>query len=296
MLALATGIWLGIWHVLADRQDRQAVWQGIVLPTAILLLLVLVAVRHEWYWTRPMRQLRKTLEAVRSGELAIDALSSVGGGASRLVPDLQSLLRELRQQRQQNRLLEEEMRQRIAGRTDALERRLGSLKEQATRDALTGLRNRRALEEEYPRVFEGCKAAGTDLCVVMIDVDHFKLLNDTLGHARGDELLRSIGQLIRSTIRDGDLAYRYGGDEFVVVLPGGSRSAGESLSTRLESLVDGLVKPLRLPLPPRLCCGISTARDSVASTAQELLDASDKQLYERKTIRKNGLCCITPAA
>lgn len=289
MSAVAVGIWLGIWQLLADRQDRQAVWQGIVLPTAILLLLVVVAVRHELCWTRPIRHLQEVLDSVRAGEAPIEELSSVGGGVSRLVPALQSLLHELRQQRQENLFLIEEMRQRIAGRTDALERRLGSLKEQATRDALTGLRNRRALDEEYPRVFEACKAAGTDLCVVLMDVDHFKPLNDTLGHAKGDELLRSIGQLIRSTIREGDLAYRYGGDEFVLVLPGESTSAGASLAGRLESLVDGLVKPLRLPLSPRLCYGVASALETKWPAAGDLLEASDKKLYDRKLLRKQGM-------
>lgn len=289
-------IWLAIWHLLADRSDRQAIWQGIIVPTATLLLLVMVAVRHERYWTKPMRQLRDVLREVREGRAAIESLAEISGGAARLVPELRALLHDLRQQRQENRQLVEEMRHRVAGRTDALERRLGSLREQATRDALTGLRNRRALEEEYPRLFESCKAGGTDLCVAMIDLDHFKALNDTLGHARGDELLRSVGQLIRSTIRDGDLAYRYGGDEFVLVLPGGSVSAGESLCRRLESLLDGLVKPLRLPLPPRLCAGVSSMLEAGSADPQGLLDASDKKLYDLKFMRKNSLRSNTSAA
>lgn len=296
VLIFAVITWLGIWRLLADRVDRQVVWQGIVLPTAILLLLVIVAARHELFWTKSMQQLRELLNEVREGRAAIEELSGVGGGAARLVPDFQALLHELRQQRRENRQLVEEMRQRVAGRTDALERRLGSLREQASRDALTGLRNRRALEDEYPRLFESCRANGTDLCVAMIDLDHFKALNDTLGHARGDELLRAVGQLIRSTIRDGDLAYRYGGDEFVLVLPGGSVSAGESLCRRLESLVDGLVRPLRLTHPPRLCAGVSSMFENAAADARGLLDASDKKLYDLKSIRKNNLRMSNPAA
>ena len=130
------------------------------------------------------------------------------------------MLRDSRRKRAEAAALEHETRQRIANRTDALERTIGSLRQQATRDVLTGLFNRRMLEEYLPQAVKRCKEARIGLCLLMIDVDHFKLLNDTLGHAAGDELLKTIGQLIRSTIREKDLAFRCGGDEFVVQLEG----------------------------------------------------------------------------
>ena len=116
--------------------------------------------------------------------------------------------------------MDREVRQRIANKTEALERKIGSLHNQATRDVLTGLLNRRALDEHLAKAMERCAAKGLAVSVLMIDVDNFKPLNDTLGHAAGDELLRSIGQLLRSTLRDGDTPFRCGGDEFVIVLEG----------------------------------------------------------------------------
>src|SRR5688572_28675145 len=128
------------------------------------------------------------------------------------------------------------MRQKVASRTDALERTIGSLRQQATRDVLTGLFNRRFLDQYITQSVTRHVKENRDLCLLMMDIDHFKMLNDTLGHAAGDDLLRAIGQLIRSAIRGEDVGFRMGGDEFVVLLPGSGTDAGQSLATRLMSL------------------------------------------------------------
>src|SRR5262249_27222215 len=145
--------------------------------------------------------------------------------------------------------LEAEMSQRVAGRTDALERVIGSLRQQATRDPLTGLFNRRLLDQQLPELISQCRANALDLAILMIDVDHFKHLNDTLGHAAGDELLRSIAQIIRSSIREQDHAYRCGGDEFVIVMPDADSETAHSMAARVTSLVDGLSRTLKVVMP-----------------------------------------------
>src|SRR5206468_3832062 len=109
---------------------------------------------------------------------------------------------------------------------------------QATRDPLTGLHNRRLLDQYLPRAIETCREKGDDLAVLAIDVDHFKKLNDAMGHAAGDALLRDIGRLIRSTVRAQDAAFRCGGDEFVIVLPGAGAEAAEAMARRLAWLFD----------------------------------------------------------
>ena len=117
---------------------------------------------------------------------------------------------------------------------------------------MTGLYNRRLLDQHLPPIIDRCRNTQTHLSLLMIDVDHFKKLNDTLGHAAGDEMLRDIAQIIRSTIRENDSAFRYGGDEFVVVLEGFDAEAGQALGDRLISLVDALRKPCASP-PNRGC-------------------------------------------
>ncbi len=126
----------------------------------------------------------------------------------------------------------------------------------------------------------------SNLSLLMIDVDHFKILNDTLGHAAGDELLRDIAQIIRSTIRENDVAFRYGGDEFIVVLEGFDAEAGAALGDRLISLVDALAQTLKVNPKPRLSIGVATIKDLTKATPTSLMQEADRLLYEEKRIRK----------
>jgi len=162
---------------------------------------------------------------------------------------------------------------------------MGALRHQATRDSLTGLYNRRTLEATLHRLAEHCHAAGESLSVMMIDVDDFKLLNDTIGHPAGDEFLRSVAQLIKSTMRDNDIAFRYGGDEFVVILPATRRQDAQPLAERLSSLVDGISRTLPLPRAPRLSIGLVNIDETPGDA---LLAAADKLLYQSKHARKRA--------
>jgi diguanylate cyclase (GGDEF)-like protein len=241
--------------------------------------------RHR-FWTVPMRDLSVLTRQVMQGEAPIESLGNIRGGVEAIVPVVQSLLRELRQQEAVIAELNFEMQQKVASRTDALERVIGSLRQQATRDVLTGLFNRRFLDQYLPQAVARAKQVRADLCLLMIDVDNFKLLNDTLGHAAGDDLLRAIGQLIRSAVRGEDVAFRCGGDEFVLLLPGYDQKAGRALGDRLIMLVDALAKTIKVPLAPRLSIGLSTIGTLGGDvTHQALLTEADKSLYDMKQQR-----------
>jgi diguanylate cyclase (GGDEF)-like protein len=231
------------------------------------------------------------LPSIREGEAPIEDLAEIDGGLVRngILTQIQLLLHDLRQQRAEVAKLEEEMRQRLATRTSALERQIGTLRLQASRDALTGLFNRRMFEGFLERLIGQCNTEKIDLSVLMIDVDNFKTLNDTLGHAAGDELLRNIGQLIRSSVRDQDAPFRFGGDEFVIVLPGCGGEAADRMAKRLSDLVDGLSKTLRVPKRPRLSIGVVTLSElEPGITAHQMLETADKLLYEVKGARKKA--------
>jgi diguanylate cyclase (GGDEF)-like protein len=233
--------------------------------------------------------MRLALEQAVAGQLLIEELDQPFGGLTPLNPVLLELLRERRKHRSEIARLQLEMERRVARRTDAMERVIGKLRAQATRDVLTGLYNRRMLDQCLDELVNRCTQDGAPLCVLMIDVDDFKLLNDTLGHAAGDTLLRAIGQLIRSSIRQQDLAFRCGGDEFLVVLPQSPRAHGEGLARRLSELVDGLVKTLNVARRPRLCFGISMLADLPGeATGPQLMKDADWRLYAAKAARKAG--------
>lgn len=272
--------------------------QHVMLPVAILALVCVVAARHELNWSRPSRRLRRLLPMIKSGERPIEELATVGGPKEFgwMIPAIQELLHDLRRQRVELAMLSEEMRQRVAKRTDALERAIGSLRHQATRDALTGLGNRRMLDMSLPKLMETCRVERSDLCVMMIDIDNFKKLNDTLGHGSGDQLLRDVGQLIRSTVRTTDMHFRLGGDEFVVLMPGADQQAATTLSDRLVALVDMYAKPMRVDPRPRLSIGLARMLAVPDATPDSLLKAADKALYDMKYARKKAAAPVARSA
>jgi diguanylate cyclase (GGDEF)-like protein len=261
----------------------------ILVGIAVALVVLGAVIGFVARWRLPARRLRMALEEIRAGERPIDQLRlpESAGGLRPLLPVIQDLFRELRRHKAQLAELELEMSQRVARRTDALERTLSSLRAQATRDALTGLYNRRMLDESLDAVVARCQADRAPLCLLMIDVDDFKLLNDTLGHAKGDELLRAVGQLIRSSLREDDLAFRCGGDEFIIVCPGTTKSQAVAMGRRLTELVDALAKPLAVARKPRLCIGLSVLGEAWGEpSAKGLLAEADRRLYAAKAVRK----------
>ena len=233
-------------------------------------------------WTAPSRRLCQLIPVIQRGDLPVSVLSDLTGGVQPIALAVQAMAIELRRQRGEVRKLEQELRDRIANRTEALERALGSLKQKAARDPLTGLFNRRVMDEHLSRLIERRRGADGNLSLLMIDVDHFKMLNDSLGHAAGDELLKSIGQLIRSAIRTDDMAFRCGGDEFVVVLDSCTADDARRLADRMVQLVDGLTRTLKVPCPPRLSIGVSTLASLGEASTSAMLREADRQLYRVK--------------
>jgi diguanylate cyclase (GGDEF)-like protein len=115
-------------------------------------------------------------------------------------------------------------------------RATGRLQREAQTDPLTGLGNRRALREQLVQLVEEARVHRQLLAALWIDVDHFKKVNDELGHSAGDVCLAFLGKLLQSSLRDRDCAFRNGGDEFVVLMPGASSDVGIKVAERIRSL------------------------------------------------------------
>jgi diguanylate cyclase (GGDEF)-like protein len=158
-----------------------------------------------------------------------------------------------------------------------------TLREQATRDPLTGLFNRRYLEESLQRELRRAERRRRPLGVVMVDLDHFKRCNDTFGHVAGDDLLRAVGQFLKSHIRGEDLACRYGGEEFLLIL---TESSLEDTRKRAEDLRGG-VKGLEVRhrggglVPVSASLGVAVFPEH-GVTADALVRAADAALYQAK--------------
>ena len=163
------------------------------------------------------------------------------------------------------------------------------LREQAIRDPLTGLYNRRFLEESLRNEIRRLGRRGDTLGVLMIDLDHFKLFNDTLGHEAGDVLLRALGRFLSAHVRAEDVACRYGGEEFTILMP----SAGEEQLLRRAEELRSLASDVgghASGAPPRLVTlSIGAALfPRHGSTPEALLRAADEALYRAKGEGRDG--------
>lgn len=167
--------------------------------------------------------------------------------------------------------------------------RFADIQKTANTDALTGLKNGRFLRVFLERELNRAHRDNSTLAVLNIDVDHFKTINDTYGHAAGDQTLRDIAGLLNAPIRSYDLAARYAGDEFVVVLPHADREQAEIVAAKLQGGVERYAQKMRAQDPSFPHVGISIGI-AVAPTdgedLQDLLRCSDAAMYQDKQRRR----------
>ncbi len=157
------------------------------------------------------------------------------------------------------------------------------LRKLAVTDELTGLRNRRAFEERLVMEFSMARRRKRALSVLLIDVDDFKKVNDQWGHAAGDEVLRRLGMILRTTVRLPDLPARYGGEEFVVLLPESGEESALGLTRRVMTRVAN--EPWE-NAPLTISIGMAAMNDSL-SNGYQLVEMADEALYAAKRAGKN---------
>lgn len=182
--------------------------------------------------------------------------------------------RELKKEVERRRLLEEE------------------LKRQATTDPLTGLFNRRQYEMLFRRERERCRRQGSAICVAMADLDRFKALNDEFGHDGGDEALRHVARLFTSKLREGDVVGRFGGEEFIILLPDTGVAEAERVVERLRQALEE--EPLMVagsPCSLTATFSLSLVLDS-ENDISETLRRVDAGLYRGKRAGRNQVVVV----
>jgi two-component system cell cycle response regulator len=160
--------------------------------------------------------------------------------------------------------------------------------EMAVTDSLTGLHNRRYLDSHLQTLFDRAVARRRPLSLMITDIDRFKTINDRFGHDGGDRVLREFASRLRKNVRGIDLACRYGGEEFVVVMPDTTQEIAEKVAERIRAEIAG--KPFEVgggePVTVTVSVGVSAIRRG-ADTVPELLKRADVALYEAKTNGRN---------
>jgi diguanylate cyclase (GGDEF)-like protein len=190
----------------------------------------------------------------------------------------------------------------LVERNRALERQVAGLRDEldeskrlAAHDPLTHAYNRRWLDENLPRLLARARA-DRPLAVVMVDIDHFKRLNDTVGHAAGDRVLVAVADTLRRRFRPADLVARYGGEEFAVLMPGTDLGSASKAAERVRQAVrftrfaghDGA------PLPAvTVSCGVATSRPN--DSAEAVVRRADGALYRAKAAGRDRVVCADPS-
>jgi diguanylate cyclase (GGDEF)-like protein len=176
--------------------------------------------------------------------------------------------------------------------TRKVSKRARRLRREATVDPLTGLFNRRHLEQVLKREMSFAQRGGHAVSAILVDLDRFKQLNDTLGHAAGDTALRAVGTFLRSRLRAYDIACRYGGDEIVIIVPGADAAAATALAEQLRAGIEQLaVIDGESAVSLTASLGVASFPQD-GTTPDEILQSADAALYRAKAEGRN---CVARA-
>jgi diguanylate cyclase (GGDEF)-like protein len=158
----------------------------------------------------------------------------------------------------------------------------------ALTDGLTGLLNRRAFYDRLRSEYERYRRYGSHLSLIVADFDNLKQINDNYGHPMGDEMIKRIGDILREASRESDVLARYGGDEFVIVLPQTNTTNALNMAERIRYRIENYAFALEdKVVSSTMSMGVATAPYKEINSSEDLLEAADKALYESKRSGKN---------
>ena len=283
------------WKIVVRQPSEQAMMSVYEMRTVILLLsafatiiAVYLAYQFAGALSRPIEQLAVTARSIQNGnrDINFSADNQLDEVAS-LSQSLQSMMTALLQREQSLVQMNTTLESKIQDRTKALEQLNEELANLALHDPLTQCFNRLALEEAMSQSFQSARQYHQPLSVIMLDIDHFKKVNDEHGHKAGDSALKQLVKILQNGSREQDCTARYGGEEFTLVLPNTNHETAckraESLRAAVEQADFEAVGRITISL------GVATLNDA-DTTPETILNRADEALYRSKA---NGRNCVS---
>lgn len=210
---------------------------------------------------------------------------------------LETMVRVAMEMREQNKKLEDRLTD-AAGEISTLQRNIESIQADAMTDALTGVANRAAFDKALQDAMTVTEKDGAPLCLMLADIDHFKKFNDQWGHQTGDQVLRLVAQVMKSSVGSRDELARYGGEEFAVIMPGASLESAAKLAETIRSSVES--RHLRKRRTNEdlgvITMSIGVCAIEAEDTVDTFIERADQRLYAAKEAGRNCVISRKPAA
>ena len=286
--ALGFPWWIAVMLLVSTSISHTAFhgWRGLPRSLGAIGVGVVIGVALTGWHPQPATSVAATM-------LSITCMTAyllvVADGAYARALDLHRTREQLREREQALEGANERLRRQI----DDIHRLEAKLRDQAHRDPLTGLHNRRFLDAAMEHELARCRREHRPLSVVLIDIDHFKRVNDTHGHPAGDAVLEHLAGLLREQSTTNDVTCRYGGEEFLLLLPGVTREAALARAEACRRAFDGArVVFGEKALAGTLSVGVATCGAGQQESAAHLVRRADQALYRAKRAGRN---CVMAA-
>jgi diguanylate cyclase (GGDEF)-like protein len=262
---------------------------------SVVAALLIAAVVVTLFLTRrlvaPMRQLMRAARAVGAGKLDVYVPAKSSDELGLLTHTFNHMTQRLAESQAEVATYQRTLEDKVTQRTKELEVATAQAYKLAQHDILTGLPNRALLNQRLRQIVAQAARDGQQVACLFLDFDHFKRINDTLGHDAGDQLLQAVAQRLTSAVRESDTVARLGGDEFVLILPGlDSVHAAYEVMTVLTRVRESFLAPFRLAdQTPTLTCSIGVSVYPVDATDPNgLIKQADTAMYAAKEAGRNA--------
>ncbi len=282
---------LGMTFARQQEQFRKHVIGALTVVAVLVLLSIGTTLLLTRRLVAPMRRLMRAARAVGAGKLDVYVPAGSADELGLLTHAFNQMTQRLAESQGEVVNYQRTLEDKVTQRTKELEIATAHAYKLAQHDILTGLPNRSLLNQRLKQIIAQSQRDGTHVACLFIDFDHFKRINDTLGHDSGDQLLQSVAQRLTSAVREADTVARLGGDEFVLILPGLDQAhATFETMTVLARVRESFLAPFRLSdQMPTLTCSIGVSMYPLdASDPGTLIKQADTAMYAAKDAGRNA--------